>query len=185
MKNFNISHADYASIRNLIQKNGKNSYLREINRGPETNDNPLPFLNVRPKCHYVVATDEEGVIVGAATLYFQRAGEPNFIDEAKIATSSDRIFLSQLSVHPCHRKRGIARSILDSVFSLAANETLLISFGGFENDGKEALCPILPSIHKRFSQVSAIYYGADSKISGTESYVLKPNESGVFIPFLK
>ena len=77
MMDFKIFCTDYKGMLDIIERNPKNAYLRQIERGPEKPENPLPMLNVRPECNYVVATDAEGLIIGAATLYSKKSGEPN------------------------------------------------------------------------------------------------------------
>ena len=182
MSKYRFSVTDGEGMQEIIRQNPSNSYLEKLGRGPEKPDNPLPMLNVRPECDYVVATDEAGLIVGAATLYSLKAGEQNFRDEAALATTYDRVFLSQLSVNQNHRRQGIAKSILGAVFELAADQQRLLTISGFEDDGKAGLCPILPDVHKKFADVSVIYYGSDHKVTGNQDYVLKPNTWNVFVP---
>ena len=152
-------YVDSSGLRALITGDPRNEYALIWGRGGESDKNPLPMLNYKKHGKYFLTIDEDGLIVASATMYPHIKGEetPFCIKLDDPHLTADYLYLSQIGVHKEHRGHGYGKSLLNSVFALAAKNGPILYVSGFEPLGQQYLAPHLPAIHARYPKTKVIY----------------------------
>jgi len=157
---------DSEGLLKIARSDLRNQYMMYSGRGGESDANPLPMLIHRKHGKYFLKTDETGLVVAAVSFYpYAKGSDPRYPD-------GDFIYLSQVGVHKDHRRNGYAKSLLNSVFALAAKTDSVLLLSSFEPDGRSYLAPVLPDIHHKHPGVKVLHDGMAEPVTGERRYKL-------------